>query len=80
MKIASLIKNSNIIRIHPDETISSAISKLSSSHDAAFAFDDNGKYMGVINPYYSLIKSSAPANAKAATVFFMLLMSKLLIL
>jgi len=64
MQLTNLIKVKNIIKIEPDITLSKALSRLSSSHDAAFVFDDNDKYIGVINPYYCLIKSSHPGNSK----------------
>ncbi len=54
MKASELIKTEGIIKASPDDTISSVISKMQSSHDAAFIF--NSHYMGVLNPYYSLIK------------------------
>lgn len=64
MELTNLIKVKNIIKISPDITISKALSGLSSSHDAAFVFDENDKYIGIINPYYCLIKSSHPGNSK----------------
>lgn len=64
MSFDTLIRTDNIIRISPNETLSSALAKLSSSHDAAFVFSDDNKFLGVINPYYCLIKSSYPGNAK----------------
>jgi CBS domain-containing protein len=70
MKVNDLIKNTNIIKIHLHETLSSAICKLSSSHDAAFVFSEEGKYMGLVNPYYSLLKSSSPANARVEHCLF----------
>lgn len=64
MSLLNLIKVKNIIRISPDITLSKALSHLSSSHDAAFVFNNDEKYVGVINPYYCLIKSSHPGNSK----------------
>lgn len=69
-KLIDILKTDNIIKISPQETLSPAFSKLSSSHDAAFVFDENDKYMGVINPYYCLIRSSYPGNAKAERCIF----------
>jgi CBS domain-containing protein len=52
-----LIKTDRIIKVSPEDTIANAVSQLHSSHDVAFVF--RGKhYMGVINPYYSLIKNN----------------------
>ena len=65
MSIQDILRTDGIIRIDSKENLSSALSKLSTSHDAAFLFGDDGKYLGVVNPYYCLIKSSYPGNAKA---------------
>jgi len=63
-KLMKIVKTKNIIKADPNETLSSALSKLTTSHDAAFIFSAEDKFLGVINPYYCLIKSSFPANAK----------------
>jgi len=70
MTVADLIKNTNIIRVKPSDHLSTAISKLSSSHDAAFVFNEKNQFKGVINPYYSFIKSSYPSNAKVEHCVF----------
>jgi acetoin utilization protein AcuB len=62
--LTSIVKRKNIIKVDPDMTLSHALSRLSTSHDAAFVFDEDNKFQGVINPYYCLIKSSHPGNAK----------------
>ena len=48
----------------PEENLSHALSRICTSHDAAFIFDDKNQFLGLINPYYALIKSSFPGNAK----------------
>lgn len=65
-----VIKTENIIKIRPDETLSSALSKLATAHDAGFVFSSENNFLGVINPYYCLIKSSYPGNAKAEHCLF----------
>lgn len=70
MKLKDILKTDNIIKIHPGETISTALSRLSTSHDAAFLFSDDNVFMGMINPYYCLIKSSYPSNAKVEHCIF----------
>lgn len=62
--LPSILKKDNIIKVSPDSTLAHALSRLSTSHDAAFVFDKNDKFIGVINPYHSLIKTSHPGNAK----------------
>jgi len=69
-KLTDILKTDNIIKISPQDTLSSTFAKLGSSHDGAFVFDDNNKYLGMINPYYCLIKSSYPGNAKAERCLF----------
>jgi len=67
-KTVNLLKTDNIIKIGKEELLSSALSKLGSSHDAAFVFADDQKteFIGLINPYFCLIKSSLPANTKVS--------------
>lgn len=73
MKLLNILKQNNIIKVSPDDHLSHALAKLSTSHDAAFVFDpeprgvqgkQEEKYLGVISPYYCIIKSSHPGNAK----------------
>ncbi len=70
MKIKDLIKTTGIIKISPDEVLSSALAKLSSSHDAAFVFSKEKKFIGVINPYYCCIKTSSPSNTRVVHCLF----------
>lgn len=64
MSLQDIIKTNNIIRIATHDNLSSALSRLKSSHDSAFLFNDENKFVGLVNPYYCLIKSSFPGNAK----------------
>lgn len=68
--VREIISTDNVIKVSPIDTMSSALAKLSTSHDAAFSFNDDGKFLGVINPYYCLIKSSYPGNAKVEHCLF----------
>lgn len=70
MKTSKLMQTDGIIKASPDEILSSVLSRLPSSHSAAFIFDKNQKYLGVINPYYSVIKSSNPSNIKIEHCLF----------
>ena len=63
--LATIVKKDNIITASPDVSLTQALARLSTSHDAAFVFDEKNKYLGVVNPYYALIRSSHPGNAKA---------------
>lgn len=64
IELKDIVKKEKIIKVDPDDTLSSALAKLRTSHDAAFVFNKENKYLGVINPYYCIIKSSYPGNAK----------------
>ncbi len=66
MNIAHHIKTSDYIRVSHDDTLSAVLPKLRHSHDAAFVFNADGGYEGIINPYYCLVKSQNPGTAKAA--------------
>ncbi len=70
MKTSKLMQTDSIIKGSPDEILSSVLSRLPSSHSAAFIFDKEEKYLGVINPYYSVIKSSHPSNIKIEHCLF----------
>lgn len=69
VKLIDIIKTKDIIKISPFENLSSALSKLTTSHDAAFVFNKD-KFYGVVNPYYDLIRSSYPGNAKVEHCVF----------
>lgn len=70
MKAQKVLQTEGIITSTPEEALTSALSKLSSSHDASFVFNDQKKYLGLINPYYSVIKTSHPSNAKVEHCLF----------
>jgi CBS domain-containing protein len=70
MSLTDILKTERIIKVDEDEVLSSVLNKLGSSHDAAFVFSKKNKYLGAINPYYCLIKSSYPANAKVKHCLF----------
>ncbi len=65
MKVKDILKTEGIIKFSSDDKLSKVLSHLSSSHDCAFVFDKD-KFIGVINPYYTLIKNSFPANSKVS--------------
>lgn len=58
MKARDLLKTEGIIKASPSDTIGSAVAGLHSSHDAAFVFDGQ-QYLGVVNPYYALIRNTS---------------------
>lgn len=66
MRVINVLKTTNIIQVGSDQTLAHGLSQLKTSHDAAFVFEEDSqdKFLGVINPYYSVIKNSYPGNAK----------------
>ena len=65
MRLLNILKENDIIKVSPEDHLSKVLSKLSTSHDAAFVFNDQEKYLGIVSPYFTMIKSSLPANTKA---------------
>lgn len=63
--IKKIYKTENVLKVTPEDALSSIIPHFTSSHDAGFVFGPNNSFMGVVNPYYALIKKSYPANTKA---------------
>lgn len=70
LQLKDIIKTEGIIKLLPDDTLSYALAKMRTSHDASFVFDEKNQFLGVINPYYALIKSSYPGNAKVKHCLF----------
>lgn len=64
MTLHTIYKQENIIKTTPEERLSHVLSLFSSSHDAAFVFDEEDQYLGVVSPYHCMIKKSYPSNAK----------------
>jgi predicted transcriptional regulator len=64
------IIHSKVITASLGDSISKALSKLPSSHSAAFIFNEDKKLLGLVNPYYCLIKTSLPSNTKVDDCIF----------
>lgn len=64
MRLLNILKENDIIKVSPEDHLSKVLSKLSTSHDAAFVFNEEEKYLGIVSPYFTMIKSSLPANTK----------------
>lgn len=69
MRLINLLKTENIIKVNSEETLSTTLKKLNSSHDAAFVFEGD-KFLGLINPYYTLITHSYPSNTKVKNCLY----------
>lgn len=66
MRLLNILKDNNIIKVSPEDHLSHVLSELSTSHDAAFVFDKDDKYLGIVNPYFTMIRTSLPGNTKVA--------------
>jgi len=64
MRLLNILKENDIIKVSPEDHLSKVLSKLSTSHDAAFVFNEDDKYIGIVSPYFTMIKTSLPANTK----------------
>ncbi|EKE13916.1 MAG: hypothetical protein ACD_12C00755G0001 [uncultured bacterium] len=64
MRLLNILKENDIIKVSSEDHLSKVLSKLSTSHDAAFVFNEEDKYIGIVSPYFTMIKSSMPANTK----------------
>ena len=53
-QLRDIIKTEGIIKISPEESLSSAVSKLRTSHDAAFVFNDKKKSYDIMKKLISL--------------------------
>lgn len=62
-----LIRKETILTADPGDQLSSVLSQTKATHDAVFVFDKQGKYKGVVTPYYAMIKKTYPLGTKVAT-------------
>jgi CBS domain-containing protein len=70
ISIKDLLYTQNITEASENDSLSKALSKLPSSHSAAFIFSRDKKKVGLVNPYHCVIKSSLPGNAKVDACIF----------
>jgi CBS domain-containing protein len=66
---AGIIKTEGIISLTLDAKLSEAISKFRSSHDAVMVVEE-GRFFGLVNPYYCLIKRTYPPQTKLKNCLF----------
>lgn len=69
LKAQDLLKNEGILTAGPEDSLSSALAKMHSSHDAVFVKDKN-KFLGVISLYHTLYRSAQPGSAKVKNCLF----------
>ncbi len=63
-KVIDILKTEGIIRFQTSQTLSQALASLTTSHDAAFVFDDDNEFVGVVSPYYLFSNRSYKAESK----------------
>ena len=64
-----LLKTERIFKAAPDDSLSSALTTLTRTHDAIFVFDDE-KYLGIISPYFTVFNSNFPPETKLQNCLF----------
>lgn len=67
---ADLLKTEAILSAKPDDTVASVADDLRSSHDAVFIVDDEGKFLGVINPFHTFFRQRKPGRGKVKNALF----------
>ncbi|MCH7951909.1 CBS domain-containing protein [Patescibacteria group bacterium] len=65
-----LLITEGILTCAPSATLSQALAKLNSSHDAVFVVSDKNKLLGVISPYYVLFQSNYPPTTKVENCLY----------
>jgi CBS domain-containing protein len=70
INIRDIVTTENILEASEQDSLSKALSKLPTSHSAAFIFSDNKRKVGLVNPYHCIIRSSLPGNAKVEACIF----------
>jgi len=68
-KVSEIFKKSGFKRASPEERIDKAFSKLDSTHDAIFVFDDE-KFVGVVNLYHSTLGRKINPQEKVKRCFY----------
>lgn len=69
LKAKDILKTEGIITLSPNDKLAEAISKFQSSHDAVMVVE-NGQFVGLVNPYFSLIKRTYPPSTKLKSCLF----------
>lgn len=68
--VKSILKTKGILYFSPEQNLSEALSQFKSSHDAVIVLDEKRKVLGVVNPYYALIKRYYPPQTKLKNCLF----------
>ena len=68
MNVGDIYKTKGIIKVAPDDLLSSALAQLSSTHDTAFVFDSRNTFLCVISPHLSTLQNMYPPKTKVEHV------------
>lgn len=66
---SQLLKTDNILTVNPNASLSQALARLRSSHDAVFVVQGD-KVLGLISPYHALFHANTPAQTKVKHCLF----------
>ncbi len=60
----------SVVRSQGEDTLGSVLSRVGSSHEAVFVFDDKEEFLGLISPYQTLYSSNLPYTTKVSSIVF----------
>lgn len=60
----------SVVKSNENDTLGSALSRVRSSHDAVFIFNDNEEFLGLISPFKTLYSSNLPYTTKVSSIIF----------
>ena len=63
LKVKDILKTDKIIRLGRDSKLAEAEGHWQSSHDAVMVVE-NDQFLGVVSPYFALMKRSYPPETK----------------
>lgn len=69
MKAKHILKTEGIITLNGNAKLSEALARLKSSHDAVMVVDED-QFLGLINPFHTLIRRTYPMHTKLKNCLF----------
>ncbi|GJQ48464.1 inosine 5-monophosphate dehydrogenase [Candidatus Kuenenia stuttgartiensis] len=60
----------SIVRSRAQNSLGSVLSRVRSSHEAVFIFDNNDEFLGLISPFKTLYSSNFPYTTKVSSIVF----------
>lgn len=65
-----ILKTQGIVYFHKEAKLAEAMAQFESSHDAEIIVNDESQLLGIITPYYSMIKRKYPPETKLKTCLY----------